>query len=194
MGNALLSSNPHFENLVRGKNAEYETELPGENPLITRSFGIIRGTVVMSLPAGTVFQRVEATANAKAHTRAVVNNVHVILPEGVDPWTGDKVVDLELRANSVEPKNVTRPCWRNWRIVLDNVRPSRNRPAGRLSIGTETNAKITTIEDGRIRHNGACVTFPITGEISDSSRKRGAIDSDRVHAPERGDGTGFFYR
>ncbi len=194
MGNALLKSNPHFETLVAGITPAYETVLPGENPLVTRSFVVTKGAVRLAFPAGTTFQKVAATANAMAHTRVVINGVHVILPDGVEPWTGERVVELELRANSVEPQVVTRPCWRNWRLVLDNVRPTTSKPAGRMVIEAARDSKITVIRDGMVIHNGGCVKFPETGTIRSTAKPRGPGDSDRVHAPERGDGTGFFYR
>lgn len=194
MGNALLKSNPHFETLVAGITPAYETVLPGENPLVTRSFVVTKGAVRLAFPAGTAFQKVEAIANAPAHTRAVVHGVHVILPEGVEPWTGERVVNLEFRVNTVEPQVVTRPCWRNWRLVLDNVRPTTSKPAGRFVIEAARDDKTTVLRDGMFVHAGACVKFPETGTIRSTAKPRVTVDSDRVHAPERGDGTGFFYR
>ena len=185
--NPLLRLNGHFETMLDGARPAYEAEIPGANPTITRSFIVTAGTVVLAFPAGTSFQKVEAIANAPAHTRAVVHGVHVILPEGVEPWTGEKVVSLELRVNIVEPRDITRQCYRNYRMVLDNVRPVSGKSNGRMVIEAARDSKITVIRDGMVIHNGGCLKFPTTGDIMDTSKRRGPSNFDQVHAPERGD-------
>ena len=182
----LLVRNPHFETLLDGVNPAYEAEIPGQNPSITRSYIVTGGTVTLAFPAGTTFENVAAVANAPAHKRAMINGVVVILPADVEPWTGDRVVSLELRVNTVEPKNITRQCYRNYRFVLDNVRPVSGKSNGRMVIEAARDSKITVIRDGMMIHNGGCLKFPTTGEIPDTSKRRGPSNFDQVHAPERG--------
>ncbi len=177
--NPLLVTSNHFETLLEGARPEYESDLPGANPAVTRSYVVTQGVVSLGFPAGTVFEAIAAVGNAPAHTRAVIHGVHVILPQGVEPWTGDRTVSFELRVNTVEPKNITRRCFRNYRLVLDNVRPVSGNSNGRMIVEAARNANVTVIRDGLLIHNGGCLKFPTTGDIIDTSKPRG-------HRPNQG--------
>lgn len=162
--------------MLEGRKAEYETEIEtaGGNKLRTRSFIVAVINAMLELPAGTVFTRVEATGNAPAHCWAEIHGVRVVLPEGEKPWAGRKAVTLELRVNSVEPANVTRECWRNYKITLDNVTPVAKGVLvdGEIGIRAEENQKVTSLRDGRFIHRGSRIEFPFTHAVENPMQTR----------------------